>query len=95
MGNEGAVRYFHPSMGNSCLIRTAFYVSGNKHLAPFKTEFEWENWLDLNSHLNRHPNTKSVVECVYSITFYVYLVASIYQFVGNPPDFIPNFCEEK
>ena len=67
--NEGEVRYFHPLMGNSCLLRTAFDISGDEDFDHFKTEFERGNWLDLNSHLNLRPNTKSVVEWVCSITF--------------------------
>ena len=88
---EDVLRYYHPSIGNSCLHRTAFDVSGDENLTRFKTEFEHGNWLDLNSHLNLRPNTKSVVECVCSITFYVYLVAGIYQFVGTPPTTMPDY----
>ena len=92
--NEGEVRYFHPLIGNSCLLRTAFDVSGDEDLEIFLTEFEQGNWLDLNSHLNLRPNTKSVVECVCSITFYVYLVEGIYQLVGAPSVTIPDFFKE-
>ena len=76
------------------LLRTAFDIRGNEDLNRFKTDFERGNWLDLNSHLNLRPNTKSVVECVCSITFYVYLVAVVYQLVGTPPDLITDFFKK-
>ena len=88
---RGVLRYFHPSIGNSCLLSTAFDVSGDKDLATFKTEFEHVNWLDSYTPSNLRPNTKSVVECLCSITFYVYLLEGIYQFVGTPPTIIPDF----
>ena len=49
---EGVLHYYYPSIGHSCLLRTAFDIRGDKDLATFKTEFQRGNWLDLNSHLN-------------------------------------------
>ena len=92
--NEDDLRYFHPSINNSCLLQRPFNVSGSNDLMHFKFEFVPENWLELNSHLNLRPNSKSVVEYLTSITFYVYLVAGIYQFVGSPPNTMLNFFKE-
>ena len=69
--NEDVLTYFHPTIGNSCLLKTAFDISGEADLTRCKTEFGWGNWLELTSHLNLRPNTKSVVECLANITFYV------------------------
>ena len=92
--NEDVLRYYQPSIGNLCLLRTAFDVSGDDDLTRFKTEFDCGNWLELMYHLNLRPNTKSVVECAFSINFYVYLVAGIHQFVGTPPTTFPDFFKE-
>ena len=70
---EGNLRYYHPSINNSCLLKRAFDVSGSNDLMRFKPEFVRWNWLELNSHLNLRPNSKSVVVCLTSITFYVYI----------------------
>ena len=37
---EDVLRYYHPSIGNSCLLRTAFDVSDEEDLSRFKTDFE-------------------------------------------------------
>ena len=50
------LRYYHPLIENSFLLRTAFDISGDEDLDRFKTKFERENWLDLNSHLNLRRN---------------------------------------
>ena len=78
---EDVLRYYHPSIGNSCLLRMAFDVSSEEDLSRFKTEFQHGAWLELNL----RPKRKSKAECPANITFYVYLVAGIYQFVGTPP----------
>ena len=46
--NEDVLRYYHPSIGNSCLLQTAFDVSSEEDLTRFKAEFERGNWLQLN-----------------------------------------------
>ena len=92
--NEGILIYFHLSIENSCLLKTAFDVSGRKDLTRFKTEFELGSWLELTSHLNLRPNTRSVVECLANITFYVYLIEGIYQFVGFLPLNMPDLLKE-
>ena len=91
--NEDVLRYYHPSIGNLCLLQTAFNVSGDADLTRFKAEFKRGNWLELISHLNLRPNTKSKVECFTNILFYVYLVAGVLwiQFVGTPLLTIPDF----
>ena len=60
----------------------------------FKDEFLRGNWLDLNTHVLLRPNTKSTAICLTSITFYVYLVDGIYQFVGAPPNDILKYFSD-
>ena len=90
---EGELRYFHPSQNNSCLLSTALNISRDEDLSSFKTEFARGNWLDINTHLNLRPNTKAKVECIANITFYVYLLEGVYQFVGRPSSIMPAFFE--
>ena len=60
----------------------------------FKDEFLRGNWLDLNTHALLRPTTKVTAICLTSITFYVYLVDGIYQFVGSPPNEMPKYFTE-
>ena len=92
--NESNLKYYHPSDNNGCIWSKAFDVSNENDLMLFKAEFEKGNWLALTSHLNLRSNTKSVVECLASICFYVYVVEGMNQFVGNPPQDMPRFLKK-
>ena len=87
------VKYYHPCSNNGCLWKSAFDVSSDTDLNRSTTEFQKGNWLLLNSHLTLRSNTKSVVECLANICFYVYIVY-MYRFVGKPPNEMPYFFNE-
>ena len=48
----------------------------------------------INTHKNLRPDTKSIVECILCINFYVYLICAVYQHVGAPPALIPDFSQK-
>ena len=91
LNEETGPRYFHQSHNNSRLLPTAFVIRGPEDLTQFKEEFLRGNWLDLATHVLRRPSSKSKPICLASVTFYVYLVDGIFQFVGNPPNEIPPY----
>ena len=81
---EEGLRYYHASHNNSRLLSTAFVVTEPDDLIRFKHEFARDNWIDLDRHTLLRPNTKAKPVCLASITFWVYLVDGVYQFVGAP-----------
>ena len=91
LNEETGLRYFHQSHNNSRLLPLAFIITGPADLIRFKAEFLRGNWLDLNTHAILRPTTKAKAICITSITFYVYLVSGVYQFVGLPPNEMPNY----
>ena len=91
LNEEAGPRYFHQSHNNSRILPLAFVVRGPEDLTRFKDEFSRGNWLDLNTHVIMRPNSKSTPVCLASITFFIYLVDGIFQFVGKPPNEMPPY----
>ena len=78
--NESNLKYYHPSDNNGCICSKAFDVSTENDLIWFKSEFEKGNWLASTSHLNLRSDTKSFVECLANICFYVYIVDGLHVY---------------
>ena len=92
MLREGTdVRYFYPSINNSCLLPTAFRVNEERDIDKFKTKFEKGSWLYIDIQRNLRPNTKSVGECLCQITFYVSIIKGFFQHVDIAPTTLPDF----